>query len=249
MKRNAIGHFELKTSNDFKKNAELLEHAILSTGYSTHSLLLDRPYDKIRNNYHKSCIERPLKKALKSNIKIIRANSSEDIRIFYSIYRLMRKEKGLLPQPLMFFMNMYLLLSKSGLCDVFFASYDGTIVSSVFNIKFKDTYYYEYGATLFRYLGLHPSHFLLDRSIRLAIDEGYNVFNLGRTDKTNIGLSEFKERWGGTKTELKYYSLSNSGPKLPIQKKALPRISRKVIKYAPLPIYDLIGPIIYKAAF
>jgi hypothetical protein len=47
-----------------------------------------------------------------------------------------------------------------------------------------------------RFQDLNPNHFLYWHAIKSAYNEGYKIFDLGRTSIYNSGLMDYKKRWG-----------------------------------------------------
>lgn len=183
--------------------------------YSIYILDLNKPLDKIRQSFHKSCIRRAIEKANKSAIHLAEGESEVDLREFYNLYLAMRKRYGLLPQPFSFFKAMWRELHHKGQMDVLLAKVSGKVVSSLILLKFKDRVTYEYGASNAEMLNIRPSHFLLWEGIKKAATSGYKEFDFGRTEDENIGLSEFKSRWGTRREALTYYLLYDGNAEKP----------------------------------
>ncbi len=241
---NKIRQIEIKTNDDFEISDNTLVYP--KSDFCTHILSLDVPYEQIEKSFHKNCIMRPLKKAYKNNLRLIQGSTLNDVKLFYSLYETMRKDNGLLPQPLNFFINLWEELFNNNACELFHAEYNGKIISSVLNIMYKQSYNYEYGATDLRYTDLHPSHFLLDNSIRRAISKDFKVFDFGRTENSNAGLMDFKRRWGSKKVILNYYYLPPDKKKSVLNNKILKTIIEGMIHYTPRPIYRVAGKFIYQ---
>ena len=243
---NRIKQVEIKTNAEFEYGIESL--GIPESDFCTYTLNLDLPYEQIEKSFHKSCILRPLKKAYKNNLTLINGTSLEDVKIFYRFYETMRKENGLLPQPFNFFKNLWEELFNNNACEIFHAEYNGRIISSVLNLMYKQTYTYEYGATDPQYTDIHPSHFLLDNSIKSAISKSFKVLDFGRTDNSNAGLMDFKGRWGTQKVNLNYYYLPPNNKSI-WDSKSLRFVIGGIIRFTPKPLYRATGKFIYKILF
>ncbi len=247
IKKENIYFAELRVTEDFEYNSPGLTNR--RSEFSTYVLSLDQPYDQIKLNYHKNCIQRPLKKANSYNLKLIKGRDLNDMKIFYALYETMRRDKGLLPQPFSFYSNLWHFLSPKNLCEVFHASYKGQIISSVINLKYKDKYTYEYGSTNKLYIKYHPSHFLIDYSIKTAVSEDFKIFDLGRTENSNYGLIDFKRRWGGEKLEFHYYYLPPNMQKNVFFNKKIEKMASIFISHIPKSVYHQIGQFLYKITF
>lgn len=242
-----IKQIELKTNEDF----EYVDNTLLTpeSDFCTFTLSLEQSYDQLEKSFHKSCILRPLKKAYKNELKLIYGSSLEDVKIFYRFYETMRKDNGLLPQPFSFFKNVWDQLFDKRACEILHAEYNGKIISSVFNLMYKGTYTYEYGATDSKFINIHPSHFLLDNSIKIAISKNYKTFDFGRTENSNEGLMDFKRRWGSKKVNLNYFYLPPNEGKSLLDNKLFHILMEKTINITPKPIYREAGKLAYRILF
>ena len=240
-----IKYFELKLSATFpiqkKGNWPVIDD------YSTYILDINRPLDKIYSTFHKSCIQRPIKKLSKFGLRMIKGNSENDVNIFYDLHLHMRRKYGLIPLPYKFFLFMWQIMSKRQLIDILHAEHKGKIISSIILLKFKDTVIYEYGASDTSMFHLHPSHFLLWEAIKNAKAEGYNLFDFGRTSSENKGLSEFKLRWGTKQMALSYYYIPDiKGSALIRRNKYLDKLMYHTVRYMPLSLLKFLGDIIFR---
>jgi len=173
--------------------------------FVTHLLNLDRPLKDVWASFHRGQVVRSIRKALRSGLTLTDCRDRGEVSEFYSLYLKMRTHRGLLPQPLSFFQNLWDELSPKGLVQLSFARLGSRAVSAVFLLKYRDAVIYEYGATHPAALKARPSHLLLWRSIRMAHSEGYRWFDFGRTGLDNTGLLIFKDRWGTKRVPLVYF--------------------------------------------
>lgn len=248
LKKEKIKFVQIRTDELF--NFQFDGFYTVNTDFFTYILDLNAPYEEIRNKYHRSCILKPLNKLNSDQFKLVNSCDEKLLKEFYYNYETMRKEHGLLPQPYSFFKGITENLSAKNQVDIFHLIHNNKVISSVINLKFKEKYTYEYGATNKEFKSLHPSHFLIDYSIRTAINSGYKIFDFGRTDSSNTGLENFKRRWGGKKSVFKYYHIwadeivNSTG----LHSKSFHLINA-IISHTPERIYRLVGPVIYKKAF
>lgn len=215
--------------------------------YSIYILDLDRPLDKVRQSFHKNSIQRPIEKANKSGLQLIEGDSEADLREFYNLYLAMRKSYGLLPQPFTFFYTMWRELHHRGHMDVWLAKYSGKVASSLLLLKFKERVTYEYGASIPDLLNTRPSHFLIWEAIKKAVMTGYKEFDFGRTSDDNLGLSEFKSRWGTKRKSLTYYLMYNGVAVRPARENNVARkIMSILVSKSPVSLCERAGQMLYK---
>jgi len=236
---------ELKTDEKFP----VLDPASanITSDYSTYLLNLCRPLDTILRSFHQSCIQRAIKKAYKSDLKIRYAETLRDVKQFYYLYLKMRINYGLLPQPFRFFSQMWKIMSKRDYIEILFAEYHGRPVSSILLLKYKDTVTYEYGATEPDRFYLKPSQLLLWEAIKKAKNRNFKTFDFGRTSNSNSGLIEFKMRWGTSPRKFIYYYIPKaSGVSLLRRKSIVNKAMYYSIKSAPRLVCQLAGRIFYR---
>jgi len=177
------------------------------TQYCNHVLALDDDAQALRKSFHKSCIQRSIKKAESSKICIKIGRTEKDMRTFYDLHTLTRRKHGLPVQPYAFFYNMWTLMYPKNLICLLLAEEGKRAIAGVVLFRFKDTMYFEYGGSDGRYLENRPNHLLLWRAIEMACNEGLKYFDFGRTSVDNGGLMAFKSRWGAEEHPLHYFFL------------------------------------------
>ena len=198
----AAPRVELKLSANLEEIPPPFERENL---FVNHTVDLNAEIDVLFEKLHKSCVRRKIKKAHKNKLKLRFSDSEKDIKEIYALLLSSRKTKGLPPHPYKFFLNMWKILAP---LDMFFApyvTYGNKIISVAIILKFKDTIYYEYGASDPAYHNLGSNQFLLWEIMKFGNAKGAKSFDLGRTHSENRSLIEFKDRLGGESKDLTYY--------------------------------------------
>ncbi len=128
------------------------------------------------------------------------------------------------------------------------AAYKGQLpLAAGFLLGFRDTLEIPWASSLRKYNRLAANMLMYWHALKLAIQEGYQKFDFGRSSP-EAGTYKFKAQWGARPVPLHWeYWLSNGG--------ALPDISPQNSKYQmairvwqkiPLPITRMIGPAIVR---
>jgi serine/alanine adding enzyme len=194
---------ELKTSEDFP-----FVPAGFRPSYGefcTYVLDLGPELDEIKKTFHKN-ITRVIKKLPKNDLIVEDDVSSQAVVRFYRLYLKMRLEKGLLPQPMKFFVCLWNTLAPVRCVKILHARHEGKVISSIMILNYHGKVTYEYGASMSGKIHLHPSHLLLINAIEAAKAGGCRTFDFGRTRLDNLGLATFKQRWGAKSKTLVYYT-------------------------------------------
>ena len=202
-----INMWEMKTTDAFRFESNT---TAAPERYIHHLLRIDRPADDLFHALDKSNIQRAIGKANRCGLVLRQCDSREEVEPFIRLYSQMRREKGLLPQPGRFFRALWDILGQEKRIEIHYADYNGQPISAIMLLKYKDTVVYEYGATEAGYHRLSPSPFLLWQAILHASGEGYRIFDFGRTDISERGLVQFKDRWGARQMKLPYYEMPHS---------------------------------------
>ena len=88
---------------------------------------------------------------------------------------------------------------------------------------------------------------MLWSAIRLACDQGFRLFDFGRTELGNEGLREFKRGWGTSEQELFYSSIG--APATDSQSSVkVERLLGTLIRHSPPWVARAIGASLYKYA-
>jgi len=238
-------YIELKIDGKFP--SEIKVPGNLVSLYSCYILNLKEETHTLEKKLHQSCIRRVIKKATKKHVQLRIGKNIDDVEKFYELFSSMRKNYGLLPQPLKFFKKMWEIFSPTGKMEILHAIFDDKIISSIILLKFKDTVIYEYGASDPDYVQLGGSPFVLWEGIKLAKFEGFEKFDFGRTSNENEGLTQFKQRWNTTRLPLYYYyipEVSNFGSLR--QRGVAQKAMYYTIRYTPRIFGEFLGQVLYK---
>lgn len=214
--------------------------------HKIHVLDIKEGFEEVKQAFHKDCIVRSVRKAVKSGATIRQGHSEQDLKQFYFIHATTRKRQGFAIQPYKFFRNIWEILYPQCYFTLFLAELNKRSIAGVVLFKFNDTVSFEHGSRIPKYLPVRPNHLLLWTGIEMACSEGYSHFDFGKTPPENEGLLDFKRRWGAKMYEVphSYYpeikgmmSLSQSGLKH--------KLLRSIGKHLPLPLAKVMGRIAY----
>lgn len=180
-----------------------------------------------------------LRKALKNNLI---AKFDDTIETLYPLYALSVRNLGTPVFSKKYFQNLYQMFGDD--CRIVSVySADGTPLSSVMNFYFKDQVlpFYTGAAPLARRLGASDVQYWF--TMRHAVENGYKVFDFGRS-KVDTGPYKFKKNWGFDPQPLTHQFYLKDGGEMPNVNPTNPkyRLFIEVWKRLPLPIANLMGP-------
>jgi hypothetical protein len=171
-------------------------HFAYSCYYKNHFIPLSTDLGLIWKSFHRSNVRQRIQRAESSGLTIRAGNSEADIARFYSLYIITRKKLRLPLQPSLFFELLWKTFGPSGNLELLLAELNRETTAALLLLKFKDRVSAEYLAWDDRYSQISPNHLLFWEAIKKAHDEGFRVFDFGRTSIRNESLMSFKSRWG-----------------------------------------------------
>ena len=216
--------------------------------FVSHYLALDRRPEELFKTFHSSCVRKRIEQALSSTLRLKAGTNESDVKKFYQLYLKLRSRLGLPPQPYKFFQKIWETFYPMNQATLLLAESEGKTIAALMLLKFRDRVSALLLASDMSYRKLHPDHFLYWKAIKLAYNEGYGIFDFGRTSVTEKSLMDFKRRWGTETIDLPhyFYPKETSNTIAIPQKSVRYRIARNVFRHTPLPVLKLVGEFCYR---
>ena len=210
--------------------------------YLFHRLDLRPSAEKLFHNFHKSCVQRKIRRAERENLQYEEGTSEELLQRFYRLLVMTRRRQNLPPQPLDWFRGLITAFGKD--LRIRLASKNGVDVASILTLSHKKTVTYKYGCSSAELNRLGGTALLFWKAIQEAKDQGFEELELGRSDIQNSGLIAFKEHWGAARTTIRYWSYPPESTGLPTVWKD--RLAKRVVSICPDIALEMIGKVLYK---
>jgi hypothetical protein len=173
--------------------------------FNNHYINLDRPLEDIKKSFHRQSIRHKIKRAENSMLTLRVADTEFDLRVFYHLYTKTRKRLGLPAQPYGFFQSLWDVFHSKKQIRLLVAEQDGSAIAGMIIFSFNGRFSTEYLGSNLDYRDSSPDHFLYWQAIQMAHQDGFKVFDLGRTEASNDTLMLFKSRWGTKVIDLPHY--------------------------------------------
>jgi hypothetical protein len=179
--------------------------ANLPTGeqFFFHCLDLNPDLQSLFSGFHKSCVQRKIRRAEREQLSYESGRSSALLGKFYGLLIKTRRRHQLPPQPLAWFENLVDCLGESLTIRV--VSKDEQPIASIMTIAFKRSLVYKYGCSDERFHNLGGMPLLFWNAIQEAKQSGYEELDFGRSEMDNEGLVQFKGHFGAECLRLTYY--------------------------------------------
>lgn len=228
MKDTEESHLEIR---DSVPNTRFKSHNM----FSSYILDLSMGLEQIWTNFS-SNVRRGIRKSQKSGIKVFKTKDIKDLKLFYELNCITKRNIGVPAHPWKFFKNLFQYLGEYE--QLYLAEYDDEIIGGGIREYYGFTVLAGYAASNPEYARYNPFNAINWESIRDACQKGYKIYDLGRVSHDNKGLEFYKSRWGTAENKL-YYSYF---PKNPVtfsgnRDNFKYNIATKAIQKLPMPLY------------
>jgi CelD/BcsL family acetyltransferase involved in cellulose biosynthesis len=212
-----------------------------------HVLALTRDSAEVYTGFHRSQVQRSIRRAEREGLTVRLAARQEDlVGTFYRLHLRTRRRQGVPVQPRRFFRLLWEHAITAGLGSVLIVEASARPIAAAVFLAWNDTVIYKFGASDPDSLSLRPNHLLFWHAIRSACEQGYRWFDFGRTDIGHEGLRRFKLSWGAVEEPLVYAALGGRpGPASAGEGRAA-RLLGPVIRHGPLVLCRAFGETLYR---
>ena len=186
------------------RGEEFLDKELPASVYAHHMLKLS-PDEGLMHSRLRESTARNIRKAQKEGVTVEICQSLRGVRDYYHLHCLTRKRQGVPPQPRAFFEKLHEHVISQGLGFTALARNGQAIVAGMICLHFGSNAVYKYGASDPDFQHLRANNLVFWEAIKTCASEGFTSLSLGRTDLDNEGLLNFKNGWGGSRSDLNYY--------------------------------------------
>lgn len=227
--------------------SQLNQNFLVYKTHKYHFLNIDDDLKNIKKKFHKKSVKSAINRSLKTGMSIRMADDMKSLLEFYQLYVLTRKRLCIPPQPYRYFKNIWLNLHQRGMFEIMFASYNGKSIAALGYFKYKGKVSTEFAGWDTKFHSFKPNHFLYWNAIKRSHDEGYKIFDFGRTSNEDNGLMNFKDRWGTTRKEITvgFYPSTATNRFEGHRSSVKIDIIKTISKHLPLRVFKLFGDFCY----
>jgi hypothetical protein len=197
-------------------------------------------YDRVSPDNRQS-----IRKAKRRGVEVREAESLQDFEDFYRIYLRAFRAFGTPPYGPTYFPTLWKRLAPDRLVRLLIARINGRTVGGLVMFAWQRSLISKFAAVLPEAVPARAFAALYGAAIDQGIEEGAQRLNWGTAAPHQVGLIEFKERWGAQTTPAVLYSLPVSG--------RVPSVStyyedgglaRRVWRRLPLPLTVRLGGVL-----
>jgi lipid II:glycine glycyltransferase (peptidoglycan interpeptide bridge formation enzyme) len=211
--------------------------------YCLHIVDLRPSIDELFSRLHKNSLQRKILRAEREQVIVVQGRSELLLDEFYRLFIMTRRRHGIPPQSIAWFQNLIECFGKRLTISV--ARLGDRPIASILTLRHKRKLVFKYGCSdeHFHKVGAMPRLFW--QAILDAKSEGIEELDLGRTDFQNAGLMRFKDNFGGHKTVLRYWRISDAPSRSLAAASALFPILQSALVHLPNPLLRMVGKILY----
>jgi hypothetical protein len=212
--------------------------------FALHRLNLRPPLAELLKHLHKDCIQRKIRRAQRERLIYEEGRSPERLKRFYDVLVAARRRQGSPPQPFAWFRNLASCFGDRLTVRIASTS-DRQVVAAIITLAHNRTLTYKYGAMDKRFSNVGGMPYVLWNAIEDAKRNGFTEFDFGRSDADNLGLIEFKRRWGTQESELLYGRQQTRRPRETVNN-AIERVARIVVSRTPTEVLLALSRTFYR---
>lgn len=236
-------YFEIRSVEDELSETRNWPGCVQDANFYLHRLDLRRDLDEIFRGLNRDSVQRRIQRAERARLVEKCGRSEELVRDFYALFVVTRRRHQLPPTPFGWFRN--LVQCQGQALEIRVAYKDGIPLAAILTLRFKDVAYFKYGCSDERFKKFAATPWLLWKAITDAKSKDADEFDMGRTQKDNLGLLSFKKHWVAQPKHLIYWKFPYASS-LSSANDWKTRIARGVFSYTPTGILKVIGKGIYR---
>jgi lipid II:glycine glycyltransferase (peptidoglycan interpeptide bridge formation enzyme) len=208
-----------------------------------HTIALSEDSEEVVKRFKRSHRQN-IRTAEKRGVHVEKGDKLEHLQLYYQLQLETRQRLGVPAQPRRFFELMADHLFKQGLGFVLLAYKDNECLAGIVFLCFGKSIVAKYAASRTDTLKLRPNNLIFWSGIKWGCENGYSIFELGRTEASNSGLCRYKRGWGAVEKPLTYSTLPIRQDQTESGK--LQNMMQKVIRKSPVWVCQAAGELLYK---
>lgn len=216
--------------------------------FVTHNLALEVTEEAQMRKLRDST-RRNIQRAVREGVEIQHLQSLDAIDAFYALHCRTRRRHGLPPQPLRFFHLIHKHLIDPGLGFVSLARLATKWIAGSVFLQFGSHAIYKFGASDPQFQHLRANNLVMWQGICRLQKTNASRLSLGRSDRDDKGLLQFKRGWGGEEIDLPYYRIGILEESIKTKARdASPGggLSHQIMRRLPIPVLRAMGGLLYR---
>lgn len=212
----------------------------------TFKLDLSLGKEAVWNGLEGGRVRTAVRKAEKRGVVLVEGKNLRDVEDYYRLRLLTEKRHGSPPHSLAFYQKIWEGFFDKGLMKLNFAEYQGRRVAAIILFPFQDKILYWSSVTTDEGRRLEAPTFLVWKAIEWGCQNGFKVFDMGRT-RRGTGVYNYKKSFGAVEEPLNdYVYFFGRERKPPEPEKGVYKILTRAWSQLPISVTRVLGPYIVK---
>jgi FemAB-related protein (PEP-CTERM system-associated) len=215
-----------------------------NNSFSTYILDVSKNVDVLWTELSSNA-RRSTRQSKKNGLSVRVTRDMDDLKSFYQINSMTKKEIGVPCHPWKFFRNLFDVFKEN--VSLYIVEYNDEMIAGGIRTYYKDTVIAGYAASNPEFVNMRPYNILNWQTIEDSSKSNYKYYDLGRVSYDNEGLMFFKSRWGTVEKKL-YYSFYPENPMSIVENRDNMKfkIATNMMKRIPMPIYQQFSNVLFK---
>jgi len=209
-----------------------------------HELFTGRPLGQIEASFD-DAVKRNLRRTRENDLQFKSRRDADAMETFYRLHLMTRKKLGVPVQPKRFFQRLHERMIQSELAFVGVVSKDREPIAAGVFLTYHKRFIYKYAASHPKALKYRPNDCLVYNGIKLAVEDGFDWFDFGASDKRQAGLRRFKRKWGASESDIYHNYIKGAAESEASDSHAF-RIASAIIRVSPQIVCRALGEVFYK---
>jgi CelD/BcsL family acetyltransferase involved in cellulose biosynthesis len=171
---------------------------------TTYVLRLPEDPEAVRfgNSRNHGRIKWAVGKARREGVELRAASSLADLRRWHGLYLETMRSHAIPPRPFRFFAALWAALFDRGMLRLLLAERGGVLLAGSIFLMYGSTVFYAFNGRRPEALQLRPNDLVQWHAIHDAARDGYRRYDFGEVEDDQVGLAEFKGKWGAEPEQL-----------------------------------------------
>jgi CelD/BcsL family acetyltransferase involved in cellulose biosynthesis len=211
-----------------------------------HEVVLPPSVSELSKKF-KPSTNRNLHKARRLGLEFVKRTDEKAMEEFFRLHVLTRRKLGVPVQPKRFFglLWKHVLAEGRGYIGLVFKGQE-PVAGGVF-LTFNRTVTYKYAASQPAALADRPNDWLVFNALQVAVEEGYEIFDFGISDRHHEGLRRFKRNWGAEEIDVHTVQIVGQARR-PVADSRLLKLTAWGIRNSPVVVCRCLGEVFYRFA-
>ncbi len=196
----------------------------------------------------REAFRRQIRQARRAGLRVRFSREARDLDAFYRLQVATRRRQGVPVQPRRFLASVWreCVLGGPGWAAMV-ETPEGLPIAASLLLAWNGLVIEKFQASDAAYWSLKPNQLLIWATIEWSCEQGYRLFDFGRTDSDHLSLQRFKAAWGAEPVPLRYAATGRAGSRAEADGR-LGGLLRAVIRRSPAVVCRALGELLYRYA-